>query len=156
MNNTKNINLEFVFQIVAILSLGIIYIFQWTAMITNPALRTGADFMAFYSAGRVAQKYGITNTYNISLQQNIQENAVGFSLAEGQVLLYNHLPYLIPILTLIISENYTASFAFWAALMFIVFITSNFIFIKNISKEKNSLILWAGITLFFAFFKACF
>ena len=152
--NIKNINFGFVFQLVAILSLTIIYIFQWGVMITNPTLRTGTDFMAFYSAGRVAQEYGFSSAYNIALQQEIQEEVVGFSLANGQVLLYNHLPYLIPILSFAISKNYITSFGIWATLMFLVYATSSFIFIKTTQRNKNDFIFLIGIILFFPFFQS--
>ena len=152
--STKNIKFGFVFQLTSILSLSMIYIFQWGEMITNPALRTGADFMAFYSAGIVAQEYGIANTYKIPLQQKVQEDVVGFPLADEQVLLYNHIPYLIPILSLVVSENYIFSFGVWAALMLLVYTTANLIFIKTIQVNKNDYMFFIGIILFFPFFQS--
>jgi hypothetical protein len=150
--NIKNINFGFVFQLVAILSLIIIYIFQWGVMITTSSLRTGTDFMAFYSAGRVAQGYGVENAYDISLQQKIQEEVLGFSLVEGQVLLYNHLPYLIPILSFIVSENYIISFLIWAILMLSIYIIASTVLVNEIQPDnKTSLI---GVILFFPFFQS--
>lgn len=150
--NLKNINFSFVFQFVAILSLIIIYIFQWGVMITTPSLRTGTDFMAFYAAGRVAQEYRIESAYKIPLQQKLQEKVVGFPLAEEQVLLYNHLPFLIPILYLTVAENYVISFLVWITLMLSINIIASTIFVNEI--QPNNKILLLGIILFFPFFQS--
>ena len=65
-------------------------------MITSPEQRTGTDFIAFYTAGRIAQEQGIHDVYNIAYQQSVQENLLGFPIANNQPLLYNHIPFLIP------------------------------------------------------------
>ena len=71
----------------------IIYIVLWTQMITNHNLRTGMDFIAFYTAGRIAQTDGIRHVYDVDRQRVIQESEVGHQLPAEQVLLYNHLPF---------------------------------------------------------------
>lgn len=152
--NLKNINFSFVFQFVAILSLIIIYIFQWGVMITTPSLRTGTDFIIFYSAGRVAQEYGIENTYKVLLQQKVQEELLGFQLADKQVLVYNHIPYLIPILYLLIIDNYIASFIIWTLIMIGVYSTAILILINTLQVEKNRLLFFISIVLFFPLFQS--
>ena len=86
-------------------------------MIVNPSERTGTDFVAFYTAGRVAQENGFANAYDIALQREIQKKTVGFPLGTGQVLLYNHVPYLIPVLWVLVSQSYVASFVRWLLLL---------------------------------------
>lgn len=153
MNNSKPINFQFVGQIVLILSLFIIYIFQWGTMIVTPSLRTGTDFMAFYAAGRVAQLHGFSNIYKIDLQQEIQEGIVGFPLAEGQVLLYNHVPYLVPLLSSLVSENYVASFIRWAMILLSVYIAATVLLVRAANDDRNLALLFGSI-LFFPFFQS--
>ncbi len=113
--------------------------------------------MAFYAAGRVAQDSGVANAYKINLQQSVQEGIVGFPLAEKQVLLYNHIPWLIPALALIVSENYVASFARWALLMLVIHIGGSFILARAVqaeSEKKLPLVFFVGVALFFPFFQS--
>ncbi len=140
-----------------IISLSLIYIILWAQMITNPAERTGTDFIAFYTAGRVAREHGVAHVYNIAYQQEIQEKLLGFSLANHQPLLYNHLPFLIPLLYLIIQKNYILSFFLWLLLLFIVY-GASFLLLFHIlpqnwhKKTKKRLIL-SGF-LFFPLFSS--
>lgn len=105
-------------------------------MITDPVERTGADFIHFYSAGRIAQSQGATHVYDLSLQQKVQEEQVGFPLAPGQVLPYNHIPYLIPILKTIINPDYIVSFYRWDSIMILLYI-SGAIMLSWLSKQAG-------------------
>lgn len=149
----KTIKFSFVIQFVIIFSLIIIYIFQWAIMISNPALRAGTDFSAFYAGGVVAQTHGFSNAYKIELQQSVQEELAEFPLVEGQVLLYNHVPYLLPILSLLASENYIASFVRWAFLMLAAYTAGILIFLRNTRIGFDHLI-FVGALLFFPFFQS--
>ena len=105
-------------------------------MINNPVERTGSDFIAFYSAGRVAQTEGTTHVYDLNLQQEIQEREVGFGLIPGQVLLYNHLPFLIPILQAIVSTNYVNSFYLWVFLLIGLYVTGLLFLSQSLKDEE--------------------
>ena len=113
----KGINFRRVFILAGLLTLVMVYAILWIQMISSAAERTGADFIVFFTAGRISQTDGAKHVYDPLLQQAVQQAQVGFQLAPGQVLLYNHVPYLIPILKVLISENYVASFYRWAALL---------------------------------------
>lgn len=148
-----SINFQRVFKIAAVCSLVFIYLIQWGRMITTPTLRTGTDFMAFYAAGRVAQEYGFSRVYNIDLQQGIEQGVLGFPLARRQVLLYNHVPYLTPILALLVDSDYVGSFLRWAGLMLGIYIAASFLLVKTISSGGESYYTFlAGAFLFFPFF----
>lgn len=139
-----------IFLIAGIASLVISYLGIWIRFINDPVERTGSDFIAFYSAGRVAQSNGLTNVYKPLLQQQIQQEEVGFPLVQGQVLLYNHLPFLIPILRTIVSTNYVASFYRWIILLMALYIAGITILgrvIQQTGIEKSS-ILPTGIGAF--------
>lgn len=148
-----SVNYIFVLQIAGILSLFIIYIAQWISMITTPSLRTGTDFIAFYAGGMAAKTYGFSNSYKIELQQSVQEQLLGFTLAEGQTLLYNHIPYLLPILSGVVSENYVASFLRWTFLMLAAYIAGIVIFLRA-ARNGLSPALLIGSLLFFPFFQS--
>ena len=76
------IDLWRVFKIAATCSLAITYVFQWGEMVSIPSQRTGADFIAFYAAGRIAQDQGIASVYKINAQHDIEQAVVGFNLAK--------------------------------------------------------------------------
>ena len=113
--------------------------------------------MAFYAAGKVAQNSGVSSAYEIDLQKNVQEGVVGFPLAGGQVLLYNHIPWLIPVLSLAVSEEYAASFTRWALLMLVIQVGGSFL-LAHALQIKNEAppppVFFAGVTLFFPFFQS--
>ena len=113
----QRINWRRIFIAAALVTLPIVYVLLWLRMISSPAERTGADFVAFYTSGRIAQSHGAAKVYEPALQQAVQQELVGFPLAPGQVLLYNHVPYLIPITAILVSENYVASFYRWLGLL---------------------------------------
>ncbi|HXQ37706.1 MAG TPA: hypothetical protein VN843_27100, partial [Anaerolineales bacterium] len=115
-------SLRRVFIITGIASLFVSYLGIWFRFINDPVERTGSDFIAFYSAGRVAQKEGMENVYNPVLQQQVQQQEVGFQLVQGQVLLYNHLPFLLPILQTLVNTSYVASFYRWVILLIALYI----------------------------------
>jgi hypothetical protein len=134
-----------------IVSLLIIYVVWWGRMIGDPVQRTSTDFMAFYSAGRVAQSHGFASIYNVKYQQNVEQEVVGFPLVEGQVLLYNHMPYLVPLLALVVSENYVASFGRWLLILIAVYLIGVQFLIKSLftaEKAEMQLALF-GVTITF-------
>jgi len=117
-------SLHRIFIIAGIASLFLSYLGIWISLINDPVQRTGSDFIHFYSAGRIAQDKGISHVYDLALQQDYEEEQVGFPLAQGQVLPYNHLPFLIPILQIIVTANYVHSFYKWVLIMIVLYIIS--------------------------------
>jgi len=113
----NQIKMQRVLVLTGVLSLFVIYVILWGRMIASPSERTGTDFIAFYTAGRIAQENGMAHTYDVSLQQGIQETEVGFELREAQILPYLHMPYLIPVLQTLVTRSYVISFVKWILLM---------------------------------------
>jgi Glycosyltransferase family 87 len=125
------------------LSLLIIYFVWWGRMIGDPVERSGADFIAFYSAGRVARAHGFASIYDIEQQQKIEREVVGFPLAEGQVLLYNHMPYLVPLLALVVNENYVGSFERWILVLISIYLIGTQFLIKSLFAAEKAEIRFA-------------
>jgi hypothetical protein len=152
----QTVQLRRMFIIAGLLSLFFSYFGLWIRFINNPVERTGSDFIAFYSAGRIAQDQGESSVYNPHLQQQIQQEEVGFHLVEGQVLLYNHLPFLIPLLQIIASADYVASFYRWIILLltfYVAAIITLSLTLKRAEIDRNSTLLTAiGALLFLPVF----
>jgi glycosyl transferase family 87 len=110
-----------IFIIAGIASLSISYLLIWHRFVHDPAERTGLDFIAFYAAGRIAQQAGAAHVYDLRLQQEIQQEEVGFRLVPGQVLPYIHMPFLIPVLQLLVGRDYVTSLYRWASLQLVVY-----------------------------------
>ena len=124
------INSRRVFYTVGLISLALCSSILWLRMITSKAERTGSDFIALYAAGRVARLDGFSKVYDPLLQQAVEQEQVGFELAPGQVLLYNHVPYLIPVLWLIAGRSYLISFMIWSALLVLIYGIGTWILIR--------------------------
>lgn len=57
-------NLRRIFIIAGIISLAISYVGIWFRLINDPVERTGSDFIAFYSAGRITKSEGAPRVYD--------------------------------------------------------------------------------------------
>lgn len=134
--------------------LSVLYLLWWGRMILNPVERSGADFIAFYAAGRIAQTSGFPSIYHIDDQRAIEQEVVGFQLAEQQVLLYNHIPYLAPLLALVVNGDYVGSFARWTFFLLMIYLVSTQYFLKSLFTEGLSfhLALFASTLTFFPLF----
>ena len=157
IESMETTNTHRVFIIAGLLSLFVSYLGIWFRFINDPVERTGSDFIAFYSAGRVAQNEGTENVYDPLLQQEVQEQEVGFPLVPGQVLLYNHLPFLLPILQILVSTSYVASFYGWVILLIALYITGIVILSYGLSRvgvDRNLTLLigFAGFLFLPVFF----
>jgi hypothetical protein len=138
-----------------LLSLTLIYILLWVNMIGDPKQRTGSDFIGFYTFGRIAQTQGFENIYNIKMQENIQEEVVGFQVVPE---FYTHVPFITVLAALIVDSNYIPSFIRWAIVLLFLNAISTSIFVRVLSsrdfKKEEIIILFAGIFLFFPTFSA--
>jgi hypothetical protein len=152
----KQINFRRVFILAGLITLVVVFAILWLQMISSPAERTGTDFISPYSAARIAQRWGAAHVYDLQLQQTIQAEVVGFSLAPGQVLIFNHPPYLIPLLVLLVDSNYVASLERYAAIMIALYLACAaiiaWILRREAWKQRNILLLLAGALTFFPLF----
>jgi hypothetical protein len=54
----QTLNLRRALLTTGLVSLALVYVVLWLGMIGDPRERTGADFIAFYAAGRIARTEG--------------------------------------------------------------------------------------------------
>jgi hypothetical protein len=113
----KRVNFRRVLIVAGLMSLVIVYVLLWSRMLSSHEERTGSDFISAYTAGRVADLWGGAHVYDLARQQAVQAEVVGFDLAPGQVLMFNHPPYLVPLLAVLMDGDYVASLVRYALLM---------------------------------------
>ncbi|MCX7608566.1 MAG: DUF2029 domain-containing protein [Anaerolineales bacterium] len=118
----RGIDVHRVVIIAGLTSLMIVYAVLWARMLASHEERTGSDFISAYTAGIVAQVWGGEQVYNLARQQAVQEEVVGFALAPGQVLMFNHPPFLVPLLAVLMSSNYVASLVRYALTMVALYV----------------------------------
>lgn len=92
------------------------YALIWSGLLADPHLR-GIDFISFYTAGRLAQTLPLSQLYDLNQQRAMQVSIIGPNFVQGGVLPFNHPPFLAPILSIIVSDDYRASYLRWALLM---------------------------------------
>lgn len=150
------INVRWILVRGGVLSLLILYGLLWLRMINSPSERTGTDFVGFFAAARIAQSQGPAWIYSPTLQQQIEQELVGFPLAPGQVLLFNHMPYFVPILSLIVNADFVESFNRWGLVLVAIILTDALLFLSLASffrlDRELFWIIAASTALFFPLF----
>jgi hypothetical protein len=89
----------------------------WSQMLTHPAESRPSDFQIFYSAGRIAREGHPSQVFNLQVQLEIQRKLLGYALPLSKLLPFNHPPLLVPILQLISTQDYMASYWRWVLVM---------------------------------------
>jgi hypothetical protein len=152
----KRVDFRRVFIFSSLTALVVIYTILWIRMINDPADRTGSDFISAYTGGRVADMWGPENVYNLEYQQRVQTSVVGFELAPGQVLMFNHPPYLVPLLAVLMDENYILSLIRYALVMAALYtaalVTAWCLFRLEGWQRGTSALAVAGLGTFFPLF----
>lgn len=95
------------------------YIQLWSSLVKDAALNS-MDFVSLYAAGIVAKTHGLVNTYDVELQQSVQAQIVGPGFMPSDTLMFNHPPYLLPVLLKITSDDYPLSYVLWSAVLLIL------------------------------------
>jgi hypothetical protein len=149
------INYRRLFLLAGITSLSLCYALLWARMITTPAEYTGADFIAFYAAGRIAQGEGPAHAYDLGLIQHYEQNVVGFPIDPTSISPFLHPPFLLPLLRLVALPNYVLAFILWNLIM-LVFLGLGAALLMHdglsATSPTQTKILLVGILLFFPTF----
>ncbi len=154
MKNTR-INYQRILVIAGSISLLIYYLFQWVQMISDPILRTSVDFVAYYSAGRIMDERGAAHVYDFAILHQVENQVVGYELGDDQILPYLHMPFQLPLLALMVNENYVSSFLRWDLFLIAIYLPGIFVFSKWILENMPLLAgrgFLAGAVVFFPFF----
>jgi hypothetical protein len=124
--------------------------------IHTPGQLEGSDFITYYSVGRVARQYGLSNVYNLDLEAATQAEISGVTVGSQYVLPPNHPPFLFPFLTLLASWPYQMAYFGYAALLCILLLVG----LYNLGQVQTQYgwlpsqiwVLTGGIFLFEPFF----
>jgi hypothetical protein len=103
----------------------------WSLVVFQPETHKPFDFSALYTAGRIAASSSYHLLYDVPTELQVQETIYGFSLRDDQLLPFNHPPVLVPILQLICTPDYTASYWRWVLVSF-GFVVGSAIFMERI------------------------
>ncbi len=117
----------------------------WYALLMGFYVRTpgkleAADFLMFYSVGRVAREYGLDRVYNLDLEAAAQSQTSGVALGPQQILPPNHPPFLYPLLGLLAGLDYRAAY-FGYALVLVCFIVAGLPVLYRVLKQND----WSNI-----------
>ena len=131
-------NWEKVFAITGLLSLFIIYSLLWVRMINTPVERTGSDFIGLFTGARLSQLHGYSAMYDIEKQQNLQAEVVGFEFHPDQTGYFTHPPFIVPLVRLISTDDYTTSLTRWTIILLALNALTVFVLLQTLPKDYYS------------------
>jgi hypothetical protein len=94
-----------------------LYAFMWFQLLGDPSLKT-MDFVSFYAVGRLIRGGEYRQMYNFESEAVIQRDIVGGSYDEP--LIFNHPPYVTPLLALTASDDYVRAYIYWSGIRLLV------------------------------------
>ncbi len=149
------IDLRRVFLAVSLIALPVSYLLLYVRVLTDPVQATGADFIAFYAAGRIARQEGPARAYDLALQQDYEERVVGFEIEAEDTFPFPHPPFILPLVQAVAGEHYLLSFLAWSGMMGILLILAALALLKSTGGRfaaADGRLLAAGSLLFFPAF----
>ncbi len=108
----------------------------WAGMVTRPGVLKTADFSIFYTAGRIAASGHYNLVFNIQAQVEVQEELLGHPLQTSKFLPFNHPPLLVPILQLVSTQDYMASYWRWVFVM-LCFVAATMMIINQLLRAMQ-------------------
>ena len=96
----KRLRFGLLLLVVAVTLQVVWYALLMVSYVRTPGKLEAADFLMFYSVGRVAREYGLDRVYNLDLETAAQSQTAGVALDSRQILPPNHPPFLYPLLAL--------------------------------------------------------
>ncbi len=153
---SKRIDFRRVFLASGLIALIISYAFLFLKMLNDPVENTGSDFITYYTVGVIANRYGFEHTYDFDLQKAIEEEIVGFEVADSNVMPHNHIPLLNPLLALLAAVTggrYLLAMCIWALVLLLVYIPAvwTLLWVRPDRMDANPVNLLA-LMLFFPLF----
>ncbi len=148
----EKVNLRRLLTIAGLASQAIIYVVLWTSAMLDPRERTGADFLPFYAAGRIALQESFANVYLPEEQQQAEAEVLGFSFPPEDLNPFVHPPFILPVLALVAGLPYVPAFHAWALLNLVFFGAGLWLLSNTITQGiKRSLFITGGL-LFYPLF----
>ena len=116
----KRVNFAVVFIILGLVLQFLWEALLWSTILTHPMTSRPTDFSSFYTAGRLANAGLYDHLYDVQSELQVQEQLIGRSMRVDEMLPFYHPPILVPILQILCTENYLASYWRWVLVMICV------------------------------------
>jgi len=116
----KRVRLGLLLLIAAIALQLVWYAMLMVSYVRTPGKLEGADFLFYYSVGRVAREHGLGAVYNLDLESAAQAAVVGLPVGAQQIFLPNHPPFLYPIMLFFSGLDYRPAYLCFAAFLFML------------------------------------
>ena len=113
----KQIRFRLILLIVAITLQIAWYAVLMVSFIRTPGKLEGADFLTYYSVGRVASQHGLSRVYDLDLEAAAQAEITGVAVGVQYVLPANHPPFLYPYLEFLARLPYREAYNGYTALL---------------------------------------
>ena len=95
------------------------YITVWLPF-AHDRMAKRADFLIYFTAANLPSD----QIYNIDAQRNVQIKTLGSPVPiKGDVLPFNHAPVLLPLMRVLIDENYESSYRRWTLVLWLVMVS---------------------------------
>lgn len=90
--------------------------------IRMPGKLEQADFLFYYSVGRVAREHGLDTVYNLDLESTAQAEVTNLPVGAQDIFLPNHPPFLYPVLMFISYLDYRSAYTCFAVFLYLLVI----------------------------------
>jgi len=114
----RGLGLRTILFLVVIVAQATWYVIIFAQLVASPRTIREVDYVAIYPAGYLARYEGLSSVYDMNLQKRVQDAAIA-PLKLPNFYPYNHPPFLVPILLLVTTSDYIASFYRWLVVLLI-------------------------------------
>jgi diacylglycerol kinase len=122
------------FFIAVIVILMVVYYSIFRQLMMSQKIYEDIDFIAFYSAGRIAQVDGTANIYKFEEQKKMEEAVKGRLITADEVLPFIHPAFIVPLLQLVVGTDYVSSLQRWIMVQLGLYFVSAWIISSLMSK----------------------
>ncbi|HLO00347.1 MAG TPA: glycosyltransferase 87 family protein [Pyrinomonadaceae bacterium] len=92
-----------------------LYLTVWLSFADSSSVKR-SDFIIYYAAGSLP----LNRLYDLDAQRELEARVVGSPFPiKGEVLPFNHTPIFVPLLHLLVNDNYAGSYLRWTSLLWI-------------------------------------
>jgi hypothetical protein len=147
----NRIDFRRVFLLAGLVALVMVYAILWVKTLSDPALRTGSDFIAFYSAGRIARSGDLAAVFDPGAQRLVEQDVLGFEIRPEDLNPFVHPPFIVPVLALVAGFDYVTAFHLWGLFLGILCVASAWVLggLFPAPEQRGRVVLAAGFLTFF-------
>lgn len=98
------------------------YVVLMISYIRMPGKLEAADFLFYYSVGRVAREHGLDAVYNLDFESAAQAEVTNLPVGAQEIFLPNHPPFLYPIVLVISGLDYRSAYICFVVFLYLLII----------------------------------